>query len=76
MIQEKLDTEITAHAKTTEELQKQKEEVGQFEGIITALREAGQKKCQLYDEKIEIEVRLNNEMGRLEELPDKESKLW
>ena len=40
MFQEKLDAEITAHAKTTEELNKQKEEVGQSEGIITALLEA------------------------------------
>ena len=49
-----------------------------------ALREAARKKHDWYDEQIEkerqlsrgVEIRLNNEMGRLEQLYDKESKIW
>ena len=54
------------------------------EGIIVAVQDAMLNRCQWYEEQIEIEqqntraveVRLNNEMGRLEALHDKESKLW
>ena len=61
-IQDKLDTEITAHTKTTKELNKEKGEVGRSEGIITALLEAAQKKGQWYHEQIEIECQMKREV--------------
>ena len=45
VIQEKSEAEVVANAKMTEELNKQKEEVGQSEGLIEVLREATKKMC-------------------------------
>ena len=63
-----------------EERDKLHEEGNKKEATITALREVAQKKRAFYGEHLpherqlnhHVEVRLNNEMGRLKELHEKE----
>ena len=83
-IQDKLDAEIAAHGRTKEERDKLHEEGIKKENIISALREAALNKSEWYDEQLEndrklcrgVEIRFNNEMGRLEGLHEKESQIW
>ena len=83
-IQDKLDTEISAHKQTIKALNKLSKVVGRSEGIIQRLRKVTTKKHEWYEEQIENKHRLSKEaqeglhkeMDRLEELHEKVSKLW
>ena len=83
-LEDKLEAETATHTRTKEENRKLCEEAQKTEAVITGLRELLEKKKAWYDEQLErerelkhqVEVRLNNEMGRLEELHLKESQIW
>ena len=82
-LHEKLDAEISTHKQAIEALNKLTDVVSRSEVIIQELHEAETKKHQWYDEQIENKRQLSKEiqegwdkeMGRLEELCEKESKL-
>ena len=83
-LEDKLEAEIAAHTRTKQENRKLRDEAQKTEAVIMGLRELFERKKAWYDEKLvrerelkhQVEVRLNNEMGRLEELHLKESQIW
>ena len=80
----KLQTEVAVRSRTKEEYEKLREEANKKDAAITGLWELAEKKKAWYDKQLvheraqmhEVQVRLNNEMGRLKELHLKESQLW
>ena len=80
-LEDKLDAEVASHGRTKEEYEKLWEEANKKEAMIKGLREPGNKKKAWYEEHLshereqthQVEVCLNNEMGRLEELHLKKS---